>query len=458
MADPRVSNPAYDDPYLAGIASNIGKMFSVGNMGRTIVQRAQAQHYQLQNDKLAMEAAKRSSIAGSFRNSNGAPLTPQQIDAMTGDAVEGGMKPSDIAGMTLYRQSNTGQPVSAVGRAFVGAGHAIGKDQGLSVEDREAVAARENNEAARRSSISAGPGYAAVAESRRYHDNELAFKDKTRWDAPIHVAPGSGLILNPGDARTPSDMIAGEVAVPVPAKPSADKFVQSYDPETKQTTWRQATEGIPGPPPHADRFVPSTDSDGNTTYQPVSPGLPAKADHIGADKTVVVEGPDGKPVYAKASEAVKNGAVATTARPPATKAATSDEAKRILYNALESIGAVRPNDKGTMEMDPDFVSQFGGNFPAAEEAAMEALKTSKNVGTAQQEILRALKIPEGHTFKPRGTPIIGSGPAALVPRQGTVAAPPAAPAAVKDPLEGRTATGPNGQKVMRSGGQWVPVQ
>jgi len=40
------------------------------------------------------------------------------------------------------------------------------------------------------------------------------------------------------------------------------------------------------------------------------------------------------------------------------------------------------------------------------------------------------------------------------PTPGSTAEPPAAP----DPLEGRTATGPNGQRIIRRGGQWVPMQ
>lgn len=456
MADPRVSNPAYDDPYLAGIASNIGKMFSVGNMGKTIVQRAQAQHYQLQNDKLAMEAAKRSAIAGQFRNANGGPITPQQFDAITADSFEGGMKPSDVAGLTLYRQSNTAQPDSVIARSFVGAGHGLNKGEGVSMEDREGIRSRDaaNSKAASDSSAGIHAG-ATIAAANIAEGGRMA----RRWDAPHNTSEGAAVNYNPADPRFKDGPPSGSVLAPKPLP--ADHLVKAADPNdptnvsgvflsTKNAEGARVAPGRAS----ADKFVESTDADGVTTYQPVSPGLPGKAPHVTADKTVVVEGPDGKPVYMQASEAIKSKAAAATARQPATVDTKEAEANAIAYNALQSIGATMV-DGGTVTMHPDFLAMYGDKLPAAKEAAVKARQTSKNPGAAEAAFLEALGIPAGRMFKPKGTPIVGSGPAAMVPRPG---APASAPAAVADPLDGRTATGPNGQKVIRRGGQWVPVQ
>jgi hypothetical protein len=103
----------------------------------------------------------------------GGAVDPASVGGYIGDAVLAGIAPDKVGDAMLVYTSNAGRPVSEVGRAFVGTGKTIGKDAGLSVEDREAVAARENKAALQRtataSSISAGA-------SMRNKDRELEWE------------------------------------------------------------------------------------------------------------------------------------------------------------------------------------------------------------------------------------------------------------------------------------------
>lgn len=308
MADPRVSNPAYDDPYLAGLASNIGKMFGVGNdMGKTIVQRAQARHYQLQNDKLGEEAAGRSAVSQAFSQKLGRELTPAENDTLYSQAVRSGMKGDDFNKFLLGRNANTMQSDPIVARSMVGTGQGINKNEGVSLGDREAVASRENNEAARRSSISAGPGYAAVAESRRNHDNELAFKEKTRFDAPHNTSEGAAVNFNPEDTRFKGGPPSGSVLAPKP---------------------------------------------------------------LTLNETTVVENADGKPVRSVIGDAIRSGSVQTTpfTSKPRHDINSPKEMQEFTWNMLSPMGVV----DGTGKFDPEWYSIYGPSVGPAQDAAARA--------------------------------------------------------------------------------------
>ena len=244
MADP---NPYHQDPYLASIVSNLSRAFIDKNPGKTMLDREHAGVLGLQADKLAREAQRRSAIASTFRNLNGRAPTAQEFANITADSIEGDMKPADTSGHILMYQSNTAQPDSTIARAFVGSGRGLNKGEAVSLGDRENIRTLDAANDKARTDSSAG---IAAGASRANNRDNIAFHERTRFDAPIHVSPGSGLILNPEDKRTPSTMRQGEVAVPVPARPTADRFVQSADPaDPSRNIWRQVQDGINGPAP-----------------------------------------------------------------------------------------------------------------------------------------------------------------------------------------------------------------
>ena len=411
----------YTDPYMAEIASNIGKAFSADTMGKSVVQRAQAEHLRLQTDKLTRERDARLR-GGNLLRQNASPTE------LAANGYEGDIPIAQTSGTTLYMRANDpNASTEEKAGAYLGAGHAIGKDSAFSAADRELVAARDARDAKARSDSSAGIGAGAtIAVGRMAEDGRMA----RRFDAPHNTAEGAAVNFNPADPRFAGGPVSGSVLAPKPLP--ADHLVKIADPNNPSNI-----SGL---------FATTKDAVG----KPVAPG------HVGADKTVIVEGPDGKPVYAQASTAVANGMPAATARAPATPDTKESEANAIVYSALQSIGATSVNGS-TVEIAPDFLAMYGDKLPAAKEAAVLARQKSKNPGAAEAAFLTALGVEPGRMFKPKGTPLIGSGPAAMVPRPGA-AAPAAAPAVTADPLEGRTATDGNGNKIMRQHGQWVPVK
>lgn len=431
MADPRVPSPYYNDPYLADIASNIGKAFSVGNMGKSLVERAQADHLRLESDKLARENASRTRGANLIRTMN----PGDDVRELAATGYEGDVPVAQTAGTTLYTIANNANSTTEQrAGAALGDGHVPTKDTAYSAADRELVAARDARDAAQRTAISAGPGYAAVAESRRNHDQELQFKKDTRWDKPENVAPGDANFHLSDDPRFPATAPSGSIPAPKPLP--ADHLVKIADPNNPTNV-----SGI---------FAPTADAIG----KPVAPGQP-RADHM-----VLTPDPNhpGQTMYAQA-----------TAGLPAPDTKTIDtkeaEANAIAYSALDSIGATGVSPDGHAIMSPEFIALYGAKLPAAKEAAVKARQTNKNPGAAEAAFLDALGVPAGRMFKPSGTPIIGSGPAAMVPRPpGAAAAAPAVappveslPASVAGALkEGVHTTFGNGQTWTKQNG--VPVR
>lgn len=503
MGDP---NPYYNDPAFAAIASNLSRAFVDKNPGQTMVNREHAGVLRLQGSKLQRELDKRSAIANTFRNLKGRPPTPEEVASLTADSIEGGVKPGDLAESTLYHASNSGQDDSAIGRAFVGTGKTIGKNDGVSLGDREKVAARDDSAAMARTSTSAGIAAGAsrannadmIRAQNDRHAADLDFKGKTRFDAPVHITPGSGLLFNPDDPRPPTGYKPGEVTVPVPAKPSRDHYVESEDPENPgKNVYTTAKDGLPGKArPAGERYVQSTDPvTGETTYQPVSPGLPGKADRPPADRYVKTVDATGKTVYALAREGleappaadrfvpstdangvttyqpVAPGLPARADKPVRDPAATAKAIHDIELQALTDADAVEFNDNGVpIAMKDEFRQLHRANLPAAKQALAAELQATNDGARAAAAYNRVLGIKPGMTFKPKGTPIIGSGPAAMVggdsapPRAGGN---PAAAATVSDSLppqaaaslkEGAETTFGNGQVWTKQNGAPVRVR
>jgi hypothetical protein len=236
-----VANPYYDDPFLASIASNISRAFIDRNPGQTAAGRAQARLYGLQADELETKRGSRTKIAEQFRQLNGRPPTAAEYAVITGDTIEGGLKPGDIADSNLFYQSNSGQSPSLVARAVVGTGKTIGKGEGVTLEDRNELVARDERTKKDVAGIAAGPGYARVAEDRRQHGVDQEWKATTRWDKPATVGDGDAVFPSGEDPR-----FKGVAPGSIPA-PKVDKMLPSFD-ENGQPVYRKAAEGLRRPP------------------------------------------------------------------------------------------------------------------------------------------------------------------------------------------------------------------
>jgi hypothetical protein len=350
------SNPYYDDPFLTQAASNIAKIFIDPNPGRTATQRAQARLYTLQGDELDTKARSRKGISGLFAARGSGGLTPEDQAHIAALAAEGGLKPDDYNGPNVYYASNTGQPDSVIARAIVGSNKPINKNEGVSLEDRNRIAQRDNDEAARRSAISAGPGYAAVAESRRYHDNELAFKDKTRFDKETNVPEGSAVFFAPGDPR----------------------FEGKADPGS-----------IPAPRKDKDRFVVSPNGDGTFSYQQAAPGVAAPTPSSEKDKYVQSEDPKnpGKNIYTRAIE----GTPGPAKEPKPEMKVSGKELDSMELGALQAVGAA----DSEWNVDPQFAEQFSAKRLQAKQAMADAFQSGRNPAEAQGVYYKTLGIQPG---------------------------------------------------------------
>lgn len=224
----RYTSPYYMDPAWTQIGSNIAKIFVDPNPASSA--QARLANIKADREKLALDAT----VGGAkrFRDLGGRSIDPSQVGSYISDYIQMGEDPSKIGRAFLVYNANTGQPDKVVAGSLVGTGKTIGENEGVSLADREAVAARADAARAQRSAIAAGPGYASVAESKRNHDMEQAWREKTRFDKPVTVNPGDVAFFGPDDTRF-AGRKPGEVMVPKlqnvpagasvidPAKPSA---------------------------------------------------------------------------------------------------------------------------------------------------------------------------------------------------------------------------------------------
>lgn len=367
------ANPYYDDPYLASIASNISKAFIDTNPGRTVANRAHARVYDLQADDLISKRAARNKIAGIITGANGQQIPVDQYGQIVAAGVEGGIDPKHIGGYALNYNALTNQGDSAVGRAFVAGGHTIAPNHAFSVEGEAGIAKRQNDEAARRSSISAGPGYAAVAESKRKNEAELEFKDKIRWDAPVKVGDGDAVFGNPDDPR-----LKGVAPGTIPA-PKADKMVPSYD-NAGNPIYMPAAPGLKRPPT-------ATEVEKNIKYPPT----PDASSPTGWSQRV-----NGEMVpVAKPATAVD--------KPPRLTDISPAEIAQIKSYALADLGVADVNNNYAIA--PEFEELYRDKLPAAEQAGAAEYQRTNDAAKAKAAYIKALGVEPGSKWS--GTTMVG---------------------------------------------------
>lgn len=431
----RAVNPYYNDPNIEAIASNIRKAFIDPNPGQTALYRQHGRLYGLQADEIERKQRSRSAIAGIFRQVQNGTLTPAQASEIAAAGIEGGVDPKDPSQYTLYTAANGGAPESAVGRAFVGAGHSIGKDQSFTTEGREAVAKRENDEAARRTGITAG----ATIESARIRDSGedrrlKATQDWNERNPTESVAKGS--IVRGFAAQDPN----GGVALVMPPHNTARDAVTNYAPGDPRATGPQV-EGPKSP----DRVgvVPDPNSPTGAAFGTPEPG---------------------KPAFPPAS-AVPKPATPTDISP--------DEVAKLERQALADVGAA----DSQWNVDPTFTESYADKIPAARQAAAAAYQKSRNAADGQAAYLAALGIAPGSKwnsqgkigrafgakpgFDPPKSAVGGAvtGGGTPTPPPATAPAPaPAAPGALPPPekrVPGQTYPTPRGPMVWTGTG-WIP--
>lgn len=430
----RAVNPYYTDPNIEAIASNIRRAFVDSNPGQTAMQRQHARYYGLQGDEIERRQRARSGMAGVIRAANGAVLTPEQVAQISGYGLEGGVDAKDPSQYVLFTSSNAGQPSSAVARAFVGAGHAIGQNQAVTLEDRELVARRENDAAAQRSAISAGPGYAAVAESKRKNDAEMDFKERTRWDKPVEVSQGAAVYPSPEDKRMPG----------------------------------VAPGTIPAPkPPAADRFVVSPNGDGTYSYRPAADGVAAPMPS--SERTPLVDAVDPSSPTGVSRQPDKPGTARPAPKEPTPTDISPDEVMKLELPALQSVGAA----DAQWNVDSSFNEQYADKLPAARQAAAAAYQKSRNAADGQAAYLKALGIEPGSKWNSKGVvgrafgrkpgfdppkSAVGTAVTGPTPLPAAAAPAPASPGVIPPPeqrVPGRTYPTPRGPMTWTGTG-WVP--
>ena len=330
MGDP--SNPYYNDPYLAKLTSNLAGIFVDRNPGLTMAERARAGYYNTEAAAAANKAVGLSRLGALFRADT---LDPREIGA-TG--IESGVPVDQVSGYTRYNKSNMGAPDSEVARAFVGSGRALNKGEGVSLGDRENIRASDASNDLNRSTAVANIGAGATIQAANIHE---AGADRRQFGQPVKVTPGEGVIFAPNDTRVPTGSAPNTVIVPVPARPTADKFVQSEDPNKPgSNVWRQATDGLPGP----------------------------------------------------------------VAKAPVDPAATPKIVDDIELHSLESIpGAVYTDDNGkATAVNDSFRKMFGPKMAQAAQIASNVYRQTHDSGKAVAAYRNYLGIPPGTSFNEKG--------------------------------------------------------
>jgi len=435
----RYRSPFYMDPQFAAIGSNLAKAFMPGDASEI----ARGRYYRIKADSAQREFDARRSIADRFRQAQGGPMEPNAVAGTTGDAIEAG-NIGDVAKAQLYYTSNTGQAAPSVARAFVGAGHAIGENQGVTLEDREAVAARADKarmaRTATSASIGAGPGYARVAEDRRQFgerqkfdrekwESERDFKERTRFDKPETVPEGHAVFPNATDPRFTG---VEQGSIPAPRANAERGFTLSPG---------QTRFGPDGKP-----LATNEKPDPDKRYT-LSPGTRM----VDAQGNVVAEGP-----------------------PPAERApmdVSADDLANIEWSALRDIPGALKSDGGT---DEAFVEMHKEKIQRARAAMAAVYQRTRNANEGRLAYMRELALEPGDRFEQPGMvgrmfgeqpamtrggaplpapPAVGGGQTAA-PQGG---GPPPAPPAPAQRQPGQVYNTPRGP--MRwTGTGWVPAQ
>ncbi len=123
------------------------------------------------------------------------PAAASTLSRVIIDAYKRGLKPDETAKMVMSLMSNGGANEAAVTRALVGAGHAPNVNQGVTYADLQGRRSQIENEAARRTGITAG----ATIRAAQIAADERA--SRPQFGPGFMYKAGQGIVPNPHDPR-----------------------------------------------------------------------------------------------------------------------------------------------------------------------------------------------------------------------------------------------------------------
>lgn len=388
-------NPFYANPYIDRAADSLVKAFTPDS--RDAVNAASAAKINEETSQLKTRGA------GQTRYNtlvSGDLSSPQSIAALFEAGAQAGLSTDQVSRAVLARLANGGAADPVVARAWIGAGHGMNKDSAFSIPDREAVAKRENDEAARRTGISAG----ATIEAARIHERGATEREDRKDDRTtvnVLVADPS----NPGGPPVPRMMTKkdalklGYDAQPVLPSNYYEKGVgQNGRPAFGLPGQGQITP-TPERVPMIDAFDPKS---GVTTRQPDMPGTVRPP--VPVHNTPMIDAFDPKTGVTTRQED-KPGVVRPpphASNPPQPPHLPPAEMNQIEINALRGIKDATKANGNYTDIDETFATEYGPQLAAARAAASKVFQATRNSEAATQAYLQALGVPVGTRWQSGG--------------------------------------------------------
>jgi hypothetical protein len=398
------ANPFYVNPnQISSIGNTLVKAMMPDKNAE--LNAAHAKYYGLEADKLARQNDAHTGIMSTLAQIHpGSPVAAQFLTDAYSKALAAGIDPTHISNAILGLQANGGADDGTVARAMVGSGKLIGKDQAVSLGDRENVAARDDKAALNRTAtaagISAGAHLQGIRETNQFnedHPQENRVKGKALQgyiaDNPGSVAglfykpentpEGTQTRFAPGDPRSGGPMVDNQKPLVVPGGSTA--YLPPNDPR-----------GVVAPLFNPKALPPVTTAPGATThFEPSDPRATGPQFHN--DK------PD-----------------------PAAMKVTPNELAQIEANTLAGIGMW---DEHNREMNPTFYRKYGAKMADARNKATEVFQATRNAAKAQDAYLGVLGIAPGSVVETPGAigRLFGAESVGVTPPKGAAPAAPKAP-------------------------------
>lgn len=354
-------NPFFNSPYLEQTGNNLIKAFN--DDGKAEENRARVGLLNAQTAKQTRENQGVLDTAGAIQGQDFSTgkIAPQFFSQLGAAAVRGGMSMKDLSQGLQMLTANSGAPDSAIAASVVGNKGGLGVNEGVSLGDRNAIAQKSEDAAMGRTKYSAD---SSAGASRANNADTLAFHERHAFDNPVQVAPEHAVYPNANDPRM-KGVVPGSMPVP--------RMVTAFDTNSPSGASRQEDKpGVPTPikPEHMI-----------TAFDATSPSGGVRA----IDKPGVIP--------------------AAKEEKPLTL--TPQAAADMKFNVFQSIpGAMAADGKS---VDPTFQQQFGDKIQAAETAAAETYKKTKDATAAEKAFKDTLGIKPNQTFSPGTWPFTSPG-------------------------------------------------
>lgn len=181
-----VPNPFYTDPSLGKGVAAVVQAFTPD--ARDTLRGVQAQKTAYETREIRDRVAGREELGTTLAGFDPRdPASASTLQRVIIDAYRRGLKPQETAQFVMSLMSNGGADEAAVTRALVGAGHAPNVNQGVTYRDLQGRRSQIENEAARRTGITAG---ATIQAARIHNERPLSVP------GAVYI-PGKGFTENP---------------------------------------------------------------------------------------------------------------------------------------------------------------------------------------------------------------------------------------------------------------------